>query len=86
MPISLKQLEEKWREVSDKNAAKDAFDCAEELAAWRKEVLANLSEVEREQRQGALMGLMSMGPLYDTAINVARQEIRELLGVDDVEG
>ncbi|MCI0402041.1 MAG: hypothetical protein L0212_00775 [Acidobacteria bacterium] len=72
--ISLLQLAESW--LGDTTVTVDR--CAEELREWVTELAADCDKAEQEERAGKVH---SLGPLYDTAINAARQELRKLIGV-----
>ena len=49
-----------------------------QVEKWLADIAADLDGSEKAQREHRVG---TLGPLYDTGINVAREEIRNLLGV-----
>ena len=83
---TLLQLVEEWRlqaaslsmgRLGGPLAARK-LECANELEAWVRELAGELDKAEADQQAGRVG---SLGPLYDTGINVGRATIRGLLGV-----
>lgn len=76
---SLMDLVDAWRKDFRENRGGSAdcasCGCANELEGWIKDLAADLDQAE-EQPVG-----LSLGPLYSVGINVARDEIRRLIGV-----
>ena len=70
---TLLQLVEEWRRMDLTSPV-----CADELEAWVRELAGELDKAEADQQAGRVG---SLGPLYDTGINVGRATIRGLLGV-----
>ena len=84
---TLLQLVEEWRKRQrsiDANRASFSSgtfgENANELEAWARELAGELDKAEANQKANRVG---TLGPLYDVGINVARQEIRGLLGVSD---